>query len=117
MPAVATPPPTRSAAGATAGVAPAGQPSVAMRRLGTLLVLLAAGLVATSTLGPAIGDWIRYPVTTTLLNQTIGLDVVSLVVVAPVCAAIGILALRGHRAAPLQVWDPACAPPTCSRST
>jgi hypothetical protein len=58
-------------------------------------------------LGPRVLGVIDYRVTETLRNQTIGLDLVSLILVAPVTVAIGVLALRRHPAAPLLALGPA----------
>jgi hypothetical protein len=74
--------------------------------LGLGLVALAAGLVTVTLLGPFGADAIQYHVSTTLLNQTIGLDAVSLLLVAPFALVVGILALRGHPAAPALALGP-----------
>ncbi|MEM7326716.1 MAG: hypothetical protein AAF531_26760, partial [Actinomycetota bacterium] len=75
--------------------------------LGWGLVALAVALAANSILGPLLADTIDYPVSDTMRNQTIGLDAASLFVVAPITAAVGILALRGHPAAPTLALGPA----------
>jgi hypothetical protein len=82
------------------------QPMPTHRWLGIGLIALAAGLAANSLMGPLIGDMIRYPLSDTLLNQTIGLEAVSLGLVAPLAIAAGILALRGHRAGPVLAFGP-----------
>lgn len=74
--------------------------------LGFGLLALAATLVANSVLGPLLFDVIDYPVSTTMRNQTIGLDAANLAVVAPACAVVGWLALRGNRWAPLLALGP-----------
>lgn len=79
----------------------------AHRWLGIGLIALGAGLAANSLLGPLIADVIRYPLSETLLSQTMGLDAVSLILVAPVSIAAGILALRGHVAGPVLGFGPA----------
>jgi hypothetical protein len=76
------------------------------RWLGIGLIALGGGLAANSLLGPLIGDVIRYPLSETLLNQTIGLDAVS-VLVASVSIFAGALALRGHVAGPVLGFGPA----------
>ena len=74
--------------------------------LGFGLVALGAALAANSLLGPLAFDAIDYPVSETMRNQTIGLDAANLAVVAPLCMAIGWLAIRGHRLAPLAALGP-----------
>ena len=64
------------------------------------LLALAGVLVLNSLLGPLGTETIEYPITGTLTNQLIGLEVVTLALVAPLAGAAGLLALRGHRAAP-----------------
>jgi len=67
-------------------------------------ILLGVGLAVNALLGPLLADVIDYRVTETLLNQTLGLEAVSLAVVAPLAIVGGLLILRGHRAgAPLVV--------------
>ena len=77
------------------------------RWLGIGLISLGAGLVANSVLGPLVFGIIDYPLSETLLNQTIGLDAVSLALVAPVSALAGVLVLRGHGAGPVLGFGPA----------
>lgn len=79
----------------------------ANRWLGIGLLGLGAGMAVNSLLGPLVTDAVRYHVTTLLLNQTIGLDAVSLTIVVPLSIAAGILALRAHPAAPLLALGPA----------
>lgn len=64
---------------------------------------LGVGLAVNSLLGPFVADVIEYPLSETLINQTIGLDAYSLLVVAPLAAVAGLLALRDHAAAPVVV--------------
>lgn len=64
---------------------------------------LGVGLAVNSLLGPFVADVIDYPLSETLINQTIGLDAYSLLVVAPLAAVAGLLALRDHAAAPVVV--------------
>lgn len=78
-----------------------------MRRLGYGLFALAGGIAAMALLGPLVSGVIRYHVTDDVLNQVMGSDLVSLVLIAPVCAAAGVLALRGNRAAPVVAIGPA----------
>ena len=66
------------------------------RWLAAVLALLAVGLAAVALLGPFASGVIEYHVTATLRNQTIGLDAVSLFVVAPLACAAAALVLRGR---------------------
>jgi hypothetical protein len=68
--------------------------------LGLGLLALGIGLAASSLIGPLVADAIDFHVTETLLNQMIGLDAVSLVVVAPLSVVAGVLVLRRHAAGP-----------------
>jgi hypothetical protein len=52
-------------------------------------------------LGPFVADRIDYPLSDTLINQTIGLDAYSLLVAAPLAAVIALLGFRGHAAFPV----------------
>ena len=75
---------------------------VAVRSQRWLAVGLAAigvGLAAVAVLGPLVSGLIEYRVTETLRNQTIGLDIVSLFLVAPLGLLAATLVLRGHLAA------------------
>jgi hypothetical protein len=71
------------------------------------LFLLASALVVNTVLGPLGAETIRYPISGTLLNQTIGLEVVTVGLVAPLSLVAGLLALRGHRAAPFLAFGAA----------
>jgi len=62
------------------------------------LVAIAAGLTAVALLGPLASGVIDYRVTETLRNQTIGLDLVSLVVVAPLALLAAYLVMRRRAA-------------------
>jgi hypothetical protein len=79
----------------------------ANRPLGYGLLALGAVVAATAVLGPFVLDLIRYHIADTTLNQVIGADAAALEIVAPVCVAVGILALRGHPAAPVLALAPA----------
>jgi hypothetical protein len=80
------------------------QESRQLGALGVLLILMAIGLVLNSLLGPAFGNLIRYPLSETMLNQTMGLELFSLLVLAPLVFWIGLRAWRGHEAAaPLSI--------------
>lgn len=68
------------------------------------LVGLAAGLVLNTVLGPVGADVFAYPVTESVENQLIGLELVTIVLVVPWCLAAAVLAARGHpAAAPLAI--------------
>lgn len=58
------------------------------------LVVIALGLAALALAGPLAFEIVDYRVTETLRNQTIGLDLVSLAVVAPLAIAGSCLGLR-----------------------
>lgn len=74
--------------------------------LGGGMVLMGLALALNSLLGPLFQGPVEYPLSRTLLNQTVGLDAVSLLVAAPVSVGAGILAFRGHRAAPTLALAP-----------
>ena len=65
------------------------------------LVGLGVGLLVNSMAGPLLADSIDYPFSDSMRNQTIGLDATSLLLVAPACLAVAVLAWRGHRLAPV----------------
>jgi hypothetical protein len=94
-------------------IAPAGK----HRWLGIALIALGLGLIANSLLGPFVVDAIRYPLSESVLNQTTGLETVSLLLIAPLCILAGVLAIRGRAVAPLVAFGPAPTPRTCSSST
>jgi hypothetical protein len=75
--------------------------------LGIASVALGAGLIANSLLGPFAANAIDYPWSESMRNQAIGLEAISLCLVAPLCILAGVLAIRGHRAAPLVAIGPA----------
>ena len=64
------------------------------------LFIIATGLAAVAVLGPFVSGVVEYHVTETLRNQTIGLDAVSLLVVAPLSLVAALLVLRRHIAGP-----------------
>ncbi|MDV7999882.1 hypothetical protein [Rhodococcus sp. IEGM 1408] len=74
---------------------------------GSAMLVLAAGLVLNSLLGPLGLGFVDYPISSTLQNQLIGLEIVTLALVAPLSIAAGVLALRGHRAAGPVAFGPA----------
>jgi hypothetical protein len=79
----------------------------ANRLLGAGLFTLAALIVGYAVLGPLILDVIHFRTSASGLNQVRGGDLAALVVVAPVCVAVGVLAWRDHRAAPVLALAPA----------
>ena len=60
------------------------------------LMAIGVGLATVAVLGPLAAGVVDYHVTETLRNQTIGLDAVSLLVVAPLCVLAALLVLRRH---------------------
>ena len=64
------------------------------------LVAVSVGLAAVALLGPLVFELIDYRVSETLRNQTIGLDAVSLLFVAPLALIAAVLVLRRHIAGP-----------------
>jgi hypothetical protein len=72
--------------------------AAADHRLAAGLVAIAAGLSAVALLGPLATGVVRYRVTETLRNQTIGLDTASLLLVAPLAVLAAVLVLRGRDA-------------------
>ncbi|GAA4964246.1 nitroreductase/quinone reductase family protein [Actinoplanes utahensis] len=76
------------------------------RLLGAGLILLGTAVATVAVLGPLVSGVLRYRTSSTSLNQIIGGDAAALAVVAPVTVAVGILALRGHPAAPLLALAP-----------
>lgn len=68
---------------------------------------LALGLIVNSVLGPLGLKVIDYPISGTLLNQVIGLEIVSLGLVVPMALLAGMLALRGRRGAATLALGPA----------
>ena len=61
---------------------------------------IGAGLAVVAVLGPLATGLVDYHVTETLRNQTIGLDAVSLVLVAPLAVLAAVLVRRRHTAGP-----------------
>lgn len=70
--------------------------ATATRPVAVALAVIAFGLVAVAALGPLVSGVIDYRVTETLRNQTIGLDAVSLFVVAPLALTAAVLVGRGR---------------------
>lgn len=76
------------------------------RWLGGALVVLAVALAANSLLGPLVAGVVTYPFSRTLFLQTVGLEAVSHVLVAPWAFVAGLFALRGHGRAALLAIPP-----------
>ena len=76
------------------------------RLLGAGLMLLAAGVATVVGLGPLVFGVLRYRISASSLNQIIGGDAAALTVVVPVTVLIGVLAIRGHPAAPVLALAP-----------
>lgn len=70
------------------------------------MVVLGLMLATNSLMGPLFADVIDYPFTQTVLNETLGLEVVTLVLVAPLTVLAGALVMRSHRAGPLLALAP-----------
>lgn len=79
----------------------------APRSFGLLLLLMAAALLVNSAIGPLGADLVEYPITETLLNQLIGLEIVTVALVVPWCALAGVAALRGDARSALLAFGPA----------
>ena len=77
------------------------------RALWVGLTVLGVALAINSLIGPLAADVVEYPISETLVNQTIGLDAVSLVVVAPWSVAAAFAVRRGHPAGPVLAIPPA----------
>lgn len=100
--AIATPPPRQEPhAGPGDPLADAGH-----RGIGVALLVLAAALALNTALGPLFADVVDYPFSASMRHQTIGLEAVSLALVAPWCVATAVLAWRGHTAAPVLALGP-----------
>jgi hypothetical protein len=76
-------------------------PRIALRTwLALGLVGIAGGLVLLAVLGPLLTGAIEYRVSATVRRQTVGLDAVSLCLVAPLALTAAALVRRGHVAGP-----------------
>ncbi len=70
-----------------------------LRLLSGVLVLLALGMATSSTVGPLVLGWMTYRTSPTTLNQLLGSDAATLLVVAPLALVAAVLAAGGHPAA------------------
>ncbi|UMG91872.1 hypothetical protein [Nocardioides sp. TF02-7] len=86
---------------------PVGRSSEATRAVPVAGLFALAGLLVGNTLAGPLGiGVIDYPLTPTMLNQLTGLEVVTVVLVAPALVVAGLLALAGRSAAPLIAFGP-----------
>ena len=69
--------------------------------------VLAIALAVNTALGPLGSEVFEYPISGTLLNQTLGLEVVTVGLVVPFLVIAAVMALRGHGAAPFVGFGPA----------
>lgn len=76
------------------------------RVFGGALLTLAALLVLNSVLGPLLTGVVDYPISESMTNQLLGLEVVTLLLVVPWTVAAGVLALREDPRAPLLALGP-----------
>ena len=84
-----------------------GVQTVAPRPFGVLLLVLAAALLLNSGLGPLGLDAVDYPISASLRNQLIGLEVVTVLLVVPWSVVAGVRALQGRPDAALLGFGPA----------
>ncbi|HWJ80910.1 MAG TPA: hypothetical protein VNS55_01630 [Nocardioides sp.] len=77
------------------------------RAFGVLLLVLAGALVVNSAIGPLGLDLVDYPITATLRNQLVGLEVVTVLLVVPWCVLAAVRALRDEPGAALLGFPPA----------
>ena len=68
---------------------------------------MAAGLLVNSAIGPLGTDLVGYPISETLRNQLIGLEVVTVALVVPWCVLAGVAALRGDPVSAVLAFGPA----------
>lgn len=71
------------------------------------MIILGLGVATSALLGPLMFGVIQYHASSGAINQVTGGDAAALFLVAPVSIIAGILALRGHRAAPVLAIGPA----------
>lgn len=70
------------------------------RRFGAGMVVLGVALAVNTLLGPLVAGAVDYPFTETVYNETLGLEAVSLALVAPLAVFAGLLSVAGRRAGP-----------------
>ena len=76
------------------------------RAYASVLLCLAAALLVNSILGPLAFGVVSYPITETVENQLIGLELVTVFLVVPWALFAARAAYRGHPAAPLLGFSP-----------
>jgi hypothetical protein len=86
---------------------PRAVPLSRLRPLGLAWLATAGVLAAIAVLGPLVSGVIDWRITDLVHDQLLGLDAVSLAVVAPLAALAGVLVLRGHPLGPLLGIGPA----------
>ncbi|MFC5730858.1 MULTISPECIES: hypothetical protein [Nocardioides] len=80
--------------------------SRSLRPLGAALLVLSAALVVNTLAGPLVIGWIDYPITESMLNQLLGLELVTVLLVVPVAVTAGVFAIRERPLAPLLAIGP-----------
>jgi hypothetical protein len=85
----------------------AGPSSNQRRWFGSGMIFLGLGVATSALLGPLMLGVIEYHASQGAIDQLTGGDAAALFLVAPVSIVAGILALRGHRAAPVIAMGPA----------
>jgi hypothetical protein len=83
-----------------------GIPNVSDRWLAGGMLALGAGLAANTLLGPLFLGAVNYPFTETVYNETLGLEAISMVLIAPLAIVAAIITLRGHPAGPVLALGP-----------
>lgn len=76
------------------------------RAYASVLLGLAAALLLNSILGPLALGVVSYPITETVENQLIGLELVTVFLVVPWALVAAVATLKGHPAAPLLGFAP-----------
>ena len=77
-----------------------------LRPLGVTLLALASALVVNTIAGPLVTDKIDYPISESMFNQLLGLELVTVFLVVPVTVVAAVLALRERPLAPLLAIGP-----------
>ncbi len=83
------------------------RPGGRLRSFGFAMIALAAWLTLNTLLGPLVTGLVDYPISEGVQNQLIGLEIITVAIIAPLCIAAGFLAIRGHRAAGVLGFGPA----------
>ncbi len=93
-------------AGSTSGESGMVEASPPPRTYGVLLLVLAGSLLANSLAGPLFRGLVTYPVSETVTNQLLGLELVTVFIVVPWATLAGVAGVRGARASPLFGFAP-----------